>query len=108
MISAIEFIAPELFGEVSKVTNAQGTLAQVVVQFVSRVDEKYTRYVNNHYKADAHTSVSQSSESEHVCYSLYGTNTITITIGYGCDEMKALGHELIPHSVLEIIEDAGH
>ena len=93
LLFTVKEIDPELYEQVSKVTNAEGTLTHVVVQYVSRVDDEYTMYVNNHFKANAYTSVGQSKENEHVCTSHSGTNTITITIGYGGDARKALGHE---------------
>lgn len=37
----------------------------------------------------------QAENSKNVCASLYGTNTITITIGKGCDQKLALGHEFV-------------
>jgi hypothetical protein len=93
LLSSLEFIDPELYAQVSKVTNAEGTLTHVYVRYVSRVSEEYTSLANNHFKAAAYTSVRQSKDNENVCSSLNGTNTITITIGYGCDEKRALGHE---------------
>ena len=93
LLTVVEKIDPELFARVSGVTNSEGTLTQVVVQYVSRVDDEYSLYANGHYKADAYTSVRPSKGSNNVCESRFGTNTITITIGYGCDARKALGHE---------------
>ena len=93
LLSTLEFIDPELYARVSEVTNAEGTLTQVYVRYVSRTSKEYTYFTKDHFKADAYTSVRQSKDSEHVCSSLSGTNTITITIGYGCDEKRALGHE---------------
>ena len=93
LLTEVQEIDPELYQKVSGITNAEGTLTQVVVQYVSRVDDEYTMYVNGHYKADAYTSVRSCRENENICESRFGTNTITITVGYGCDEKKALGHE---------------
>ena len=93
LLSAVKEIDPELYKRVSEITNAEGTLTQVVVQYVSRVDDEYTIYVNSHYKADAYTSVRSNKDNSNICESRFGTNTITITIGYGCDARKALGHE---------------
>lgn len=93
LLSSLEFIDPELYANVSKVTNAEGSLTHVYVKYVSRVSEEYTSLAIDHFKADAYTSVRQSKNSDDVCSSRYGTNTIAITIGYGCDEKRALGHE---------------
>jgi len=103
LINTISIVDPELFDKVSNVTNAEGTLTNVIVRFVSRVSEEFTYFTNKFYAAKAYTSVRQAKDSDHVCTSLSGTNTITVTIGYGCDELMALGHEfahvmyIVPH-----------
>ena len=93
MILAIEFIDPELFAEVSKVTNAEGTLTHVYVRYVSRTSREFTQLADNHFVAKGYTSMRQSDNNKNVCCSRYGTNTISITIAYGCDEKIALCHE---------------
>jgi hypothetical protein len=93
LLSAFQFIDPELFAKVSKVTNADGTLTHVYVRYVSRSSEEFTYFTRNHFPAKAYTSVNQSPDNQNVCSSFYGTNTITITIGIGCDEKLVLGHE---------------
>ena len=91
LLKEVKEIDPDLYKQVSKVTNADGTLTQVVVQYVSRVDDEYSNYVDNHFKADAYTSVRPNKDDNNVCESRFGTNTNTI--GYGCNARKALGHE---------------
>lgn len=93
LLSEIAFIDPELFAQAANITNADGTLTHVYVRYVSRSSEEFTYYTNNHFKAKAYTSVRQSPDNPNVCMSLYGTNTITITIGIGCDEKIVIGHE---------------
>jgi hypothetical protein len=93
LLAEIQFIDPELFAQVANLTNADGTLTHVYIRYVSRSSEEFTYYTNNHFKAKAYTSVRQSPDNPNVCMSLYGTNTITITIGIGCDEKMVLGHE---------------
>ncbi len=93
LLSTFEFIDPELFAKVSKVTNADGTLTHVYVRYVNRSSEEFTYYTRNHFPAKAYTGVRQSPNNENVCTSFYGTNSITITIGVGCDEKLVLGHE---------------
>lgn len=93
LLAEIEFIDPELFAQVANITNADGTLTHVYVRYVSRSSEEFTYYTNNHFIAKAYTSVRQSPDNPNVCMSLYGTNTITITIGIGCDEKLVIGHE---------------
>jgi len=93
LIKTIAIVDPELFANVSAITNAEGTLTNVYVRFVSRVSEEFTYFTRRFYTADAYTSVRPAKDDEHVCTSLSGTNTITITIGYGCNEIQALGHE---------------
>ena len=93
LLAEIEFIDPELFAQVANLTNADGTLTHVYLRYVSRSSEEFTYYTNHHFKAKAYTSVRQSPDNPNVCMSLYGTNTITITIGIGCDEKMVLGHE---------------
>ena len=93
LLSTFEFIDPELFAKVSQVTNAEGTLTHVYVRYVNRSSEEFTYYTRNHFPAKAYTCVKQSPDNQNVCASFYGTNTITITIGIGCDEKLVLGHE---------------
>ncbi len=93
LLFTFEYIDPELFAKVSKVTNANGTLTHVYVRYVNRSSEEFTYYTRNHFPANAYTGVRQALDDENVCTSLYGTNTITITIGIGCDEKLALAHE---------------
>ena len=93
LLSSLEFIDPKLYAQVSSITNAEGTLTNVYVRYVSRTSKEYTSLASDHFKADAYTGVRQSADNENVCSSYYGTNTISITIGYGCDERLALGHE---------------
>jgi hypothetical protein len=93
LLSAFQFIDPELFAKVSKVTNAEGTLTHVYVRYVNRSSEEFTYFTRNHYPAKAYTSVNQSPDNQNVCTSFYGTNSITITVGIGCDEKLVLGHE---------------
>ena len=93
LISAIEFIDPDLFARVSIVANAEGTLTNVYVRYVSCTSKEFIYFTKNYFTAKAYTSVRQSENNKNVCASLYGTNTITVTIGYGCNEIIALGHE---------------
>jgi len=93
LISTFQLIDPELFAKVSKVTNAEGTLTHVYVRYVNRSSEEFTYFTRNHFPAKAYTSVNQSPDNQNVCTSFYGTNSITITIGIGCDEKLVLGHE---------------
>ncbi len=93
LINTVAKVDPELFLQVSNITNAEGTLTSVIVRYVSRVSKEFTYFTSNFYIADAYTSVGQSGSDENVCTSRYGTNTITITVGYGVNEVKALGHE---------------
>ena len=93
LLETFEYIDPELFARVSKVTNAEGTLTHVYVRYVNRSSEEFTYFTNKYFIGKAYTSVRQSLDNQHVCTSFYGANTITITIGIGCDEKYALGHE---------------
>lgn len=93
LLSTFEFIDPELFAKVSNVTNAEGTLTHVYVRYVNRSSKEFTYFTKTHFVAKAYTSVRPSPENQHVCNSLYGTNSISITIGIGCDENMVLGHE---------------
>lgn len=93
LINTFALVDPELFSQVSNVRNANGILTNIVVQYVSRVSKEFTYFTRKFYVAEAYTSVGQSKHDENVCTSRYGTNTITITIGYGTNEIKALGHE---------------
>jgi len=87
------FIDPELYSQVSKVTNAQGTLTHVYVRYVDKSSDEFTYFSREHFNAKAYTSVSPMANNPDICTSLYGTNTITVTIGIGCDELIALTHE---------------
>ncbi len=93
LLATFEFIDPELYSLVSKVLNAEGTLTHVYVRYVDKSSDEFTYFSREHFNAKAYTSVSPSQENPQVCTSLHGTNTITITIGIGCDELKALAHE---------------
>ncbi len=103
LLTTILIVDPELYTLVSNITNAEGTLTHVYVRYVSRTSKEFTYYTDEHFKAYAYTSVGQSKENKNVCTSHSGTNTITITIGYGVDARKALGHEfahvlyIVPH-----------
>lgn len=92
-ISAIEFIDPELYAQVSKVTNAEGTLTHVCVRYVDRTSQEFTELSKNHFVAFAYTSVSQSPTNKNVCASINGTNTISITVGKGTNDKILLAHE---------------
>ena len=93
LLSAIESIDPDLYEEVSKVTNADGTLTHVYVKYVDRNSEEFTDLTENHFKAFAYTCVSQSPTDKNVCTSCFGTNTINVTIGKGVNEKLKLAHE---------------
>lgn len=93
LLTTFEFIDPQLYSQVSKVTNAEGTLTHVYVRYVDKSSDEFFYFTREHFNAKAYTSVSPSNENPKVCASLNGTNTITITIGIGCDEIKALAHE---------------
>lgn len=93
LLTSFEFIDPQLYSQVSKVTNAEGTLTHVYVRYVDKSSDEFTYFTREHFNAKAYTSVSPSQENSKVCASLNGTNTITITIGMGCDEIMALAHE---------------
>lgn len=93
LISSIEFIDPDLYAKVSKVANTEGTLTNVYVRYVSRTSKEFIYFTKNYFTAKAYTSARQSENNKNVCTSLYGTNTITVTIGYGCNEKIALAHE---------------
>lgn len=103
LIKTFAEVDSELFGLVSEVTNAEGTLTNIIVRYVSRVSKEFSYYTRKYYIANAYTSVGQAKIGEHICSSLYGANTVTITIGYGCNELLALGHEfahvlyIVPH-----------
>ena len=93
LLAEIEFIDPELFAQVASLTNADATLTHVYVRYVSRSSEEFTYFTNNHFAAKAYTSVRQSPDNPNVCVSLYGTNTITITV------IKSLYMYLIDNSI---------
>jgi hypothetical protein len=93
LLTTFEFIDPELYSKVSKVLNAEGTLTHVYVRYVDKSSDEFTYFSREHFNAKAYTSVSPSADHPNVCTSLYGTNTITVTIGIGCDELIALAHE---------------
>lgn len=93
LIKEVWQIDSGLCAKVSRVTNAEGTLTHVYVKVVSRTSEEYINLSRHHYVACAYTSVGQEAINAHVCTSRAGTNTVTITVAYGCDALKALGHE---------------
>lgn len=93
LLAEFENIDPTLFERVSKITNLDGTLTHVYVRYVDRTSEEFTDLSTNHFKAFAYTSVSQSPTNKNVCTSLFGTNTINVTIGKGVNEKLKLGHE---------------
>jgi len=93
LLTIFQFIDPQFYSEVSKVTNAEGTLTHVYVRYVDKSSDEFTYFSREHFNAKAYTSVSPMVNHPNVCTSLYGTNTITVTIGIGCDEMLALAHE---------------
>jgi len=93
LLTTFRFIDPELYSQVSKVTNAQGTLTHVYVRYVDKSSDEFTYFSREHFNAKAYTSVSPMANNPDICTSLYGTNTITVTIGIGCDELIALTHE---------------
>ncbi len=88
-----KLIDPELYEDVSQVTNSEGSMTHVYVRYVNRTAKEFTFYIDNHFKANAYTSVRQAADNKNVCESLYETNLITVSIGKGCDEKLALGHE---------------
>jgi hypothetical protein len=94
LLSIFELVDPELYSQVSKVTNAEGTLTHVYVRYVDKSSDEFTYFSREHFNAKAYTSVSPMANHPDICTSLYGTNTITITIGIGCDEFIALAHEV--------------
>ena len=93
LLAEFEIIDPKLFERVSKITNSDGTLTHVYVRYVDRTSEEFTDFSRNHFKAFAYTSVGQSPTNKNVCTSLFGTNTINVTIGKGVNEKLKLGHE---------------
>lgn len=93
LLVSIEFIDPDLYELVSNVTNADGTLTHVYVRYVNRLSDEFTYFTDNYFWAKAYTSGRQSEINSNVCTSLYGTNTITVTVGIGCDEKMVLCHE---------------
>jgi len=93
LLTTFQFIDPQFYSEVSKVTNAEGTLTHVYVRYVDKSSDEFTYFSREHFNAKAYTSVSPSVNHPDICTSLYGTNTITVTIGIGCDELIALAHE---------------
>lgn len=93
LLSEFKIIDPELFERVSKVTNSEGTLTHVYVRYVTRNSKEFKRLEINYNKATGYTSVGQWENSENVCESFYGTNTICVTIGEGCNEKLVLAHE---------------
>ncbi len=93
LLNTFEFIDPSLYSQVSKVTNAEGTLTHVYVRYVDKSSEEFSYFTREHFNAKAYTSVSPATNHPNVCNSLYGANTITVTIGIGGDEFVALAHE---------------
>jgi hypothetical protein len=93
LLTIFQFIDPQFYSEVSKVTNAEGTLTHVYVRYVDKSSDEFTYFSREHFNAKAYTSVSPMTNHPDICTSLYGTNTITVTIGIGCDELIALAHE---------------
>jgi len=93
LLATFEFIDPELYSKVSKVTNAEGTLTHVYVRYVNKSSKEFTYFARKHFNAKAYTSVSPMANHPHVRTSLYGRNTITVTIGIGCNEILTLAHE---------------
>ncbi|MDZ7604392.1 MAG: hypothetical protein U5K79_02135 [Cyclobacteriaceae bacterium] len=93
LLTTFEFIDPQLYSEVSKVTNAEGTLTHVYVRYVDKSSDEFAYFAREHFNAKAYTSVSPSANHPDICSSFSGTNTITVTIGIGCDELIALAHE---------------
>jgi len=93
LLGRFESIDPELYGEVSNVSNAEGTMTHVYVRYVSKSSKEFAYLSNNHFPAQAYTSVSPTENNCNVCASFYGENTIAVTIGIGCNEILALAHE---------------
>ena len=93
LIEKITKIDPKLFMKVSNITNAEGTPTNVYVRYVSKLSKEYRHYEKKHFKADAYTGVGQSKDNKHMCVSKSGFNSITITVGYCANEIKALAHE---------------
>ena len=93
LLTTFEFIDPRFYSELSKVTNAEGTLTHVYVRYVDKSSDEFSYFAREHFNAKAYTSVSPSVNHPDICTSLYGTNTITVTIGIGCDELITLAHE---------------
>jgi len=93
LISTVKQIDSELYEAVSTVTNAEGTLTHVYVRCVGRLEKEFANYVNYYFNAKAYTSASPAKENEHVCRSLYGVNSIAISVAKGESEIIALAHE---------------
>ena len=93
LLTTFKFIDPELHSEVSKVTNAEGTLTHVYVRFVDKSSDEFSYFTKEHFNAKAYTSASPSQNNQRCVLLLYGTNSITVTIGIGCHEILALAHE---------------
>ncbi len=93
LLSEFENRDPDLFDRVSKVTNSEGTLTHVYVRYVERTSEEFTDLTRKYFKAFAFTCVNQSPNNKNVCTSLFGTNTIDVTIGKGVNEKIKLAHE---------------
>lgn len=93
LINEVWKIDSALCALVSGVTNAEGSLTHVYIKVVSRTSEEYLSLARKHYVACAYTSVGQAKDNPQVCTSRAGTNTVTITVCYGSNALKALGHE---------------
>lgn len=86
-------IAPELFAQVSEVTNAEGTLTHVLVRYVNRTSQEFIDLSKGHFVAFAYTGVSPLPSNKNICVSNGGTNTITVTVGKGNNAEVKLAHE---------------
>lgn len=93
LLIVLKQIDPELYASTSKVNDANGTLTQVFVRVVWLRDNEAKYFARDHFNAKAYTSLRPTKGNEHVCSSLHGNNSITITIIQGLSAIRALGHE---------------